>query len=58
MRVWEYAQRLEREGMRVAAVNFSDQIHGFISMGKIIRASATALGMIGEVLRREYTLAQ
>jgi acetyl esterase len=53
----EYAQRLEREGVRVAAVNFSDQIHGFMSMGKIIRASATALGMIGEVLHREYALA-
>jgi len=50
----DYARRLEREGVRVAHVNFSDQIHGFLSMGKIIRASGTALGMIGEALRREF----
>jgi acetyl esterase len=54
----EYAQRLEREGVRVAAVNFSDQMHGFMNMGKIIRASATVLAMIGEALRRDYALAE
>lgn len=54
----EYAGRLEREGVRVTAVNFSDQMHGFMSMGKVIRASATVLGMIGEVLRREFALAE
>lgn len=48
-----YAARLEREGVRVAHVNFSDQIHGFVSMGKIIRTSATALDMMGAALRRE-----
>ncbi len=53
----DYALRLEREGVRVAHINFADQLHGFLSMGKIIRASGTALGMIGEALRREFSLA-
>jgi acetyl esterase len=53
----DYAHRLEREGVRVAHVNFSDQMHGFVSMGKIIRASATALALITATLRREFALA-
>ncbi len=54
----EYAHRLEREGVHVAHVNFSDQMHGFVSMGKIIRTSATALAMITAMLRREFALAR
>jgi acetyl esterase len=53
----DYARRLEREGVRVAHLNFSDQMHGFVSMGKIIRASATALAIITAALRREFGLA-
>jgi len=53
----DYAHRLEREGVRVAHLNFSDQMHGFVSMGKIIRASATALAIITAALRREFALA-
>ena len=33
-----YAQRLEREGVRVMHVHYSDQTHGFVGQGKIIRA--------------------
>ncbi|MGH7152630.1 MAG: alpha/beta hydrolase, partial [Acetobacteraceae bacterium] len=53
----DYAHRLEREGVRVTAVNFSDQVHGFINMGKIIRASATALALVSAALRREFAFA-
>ena len=53
----DYAHRLEREGVRVAHLNFSDQMHGFVSMGKIIRASAAALAIITAALQREFTLA-
>jgi acetyl esterase len=53
----DYARRLEREGVRVVHVNFADQMHGFVSMGKIIRASSTALAMITAALRREFELA-
>lgn len=52
-----YARRLEREGVRVTQINFSDQIHGFVSMGRVIRASATALTMVTAALKREFALA-
>lgn len=53
----DYAIRLEREGVRVIHVNYADQIHGFMSMGKIIRASGTALAYIAAELRREFSFA-
>lgn len=45
-----YARRLEREGVRVTHLHFSDQIHGFMSMGRIIRAGGTAIDMMAAVL--------
>lgn len=47
-----YAQRLEREGVRVTHLHFSDQIHGFMTMGRIIRASGVAIDMMAAVLRK------
>ncbi|MDR3537101.1 MAG: alpha/beta hydrolase [Acetobacteraceae bacterium] len=47
-----YAQRLEREGVRVAHLHFSDQPHGFMSMGRIIRAADTAIDMMAAALRK------
>ena len=47
-----YAQRLEREGVRVTSVHLSDQIHGFLSMGKVIHAADTAIDMMAAVLRK------
>ena len=47
-----YAHRLEREGVRVTAVHLSDQIHGFLSMGRVIGAADTAIDMMAAVLRR------
>ena len=49
----DYARRLEREGVRVAHLHFSDQMHGFVNMGRIIRASDTALDLMAAVLRKE-----
>lgn len=46
----EYARRLEREGVRVTHLHFSDQIHGFMSMGKVIRTAGTAIDMMAAVL--------
>jgi acetyl esterase len=46
----DYARRLELEGVRVVHLHVSDQIHGFISMGKIIRAAGTSIDMMGAVL--------
>jgi acetyl esterase len=52
----DYARRLEREGVRVSHLHFSDQIHGFLSMGRIIRASDIALDTMAAVLRKELAL--
>jgi len=47
----DYAKRLEREGVRVRQMHFSDQIHGFIGNGKMIRAAEEALDIAGRALR-------
>lgn len=47
-----YAQRLEREGVRVAHIHLSDQPHGFMSMGRIIRAADVAIDMMAAALRK------
>ena len=47
-----YAQRLEREGVRVTHLHFSDQLHGFMSMGRIIRAADVAIDMMAVVLKK------
>lgn len=47
-----YARRLEREGVRVTLLHFSDQIHGFMSMGRIIRAADVAIDMMGAALKK------
>jgi acetyl esterase len=47
-----YAQRLEREGVRVIHLHFSDQLHGFLGQGKIIHAAGTALDMIAAALKQ------
>ncbi|HJS83990.1 MAG TPA: alpha/beta hydrolase [Acetobacteraceae bacterium] len=47
-----YAERLEREGVRVKLLHVSDQIHGFVSMGRIIRAADVSLQAMAAVLRQ------
>jgi len=47
-----FAQRLEREGVRVTHVHYSDEPHGFVGQGKIIRAGGTALDMMAAALKK------
>ena len=47
-----YARRLEREGVRVTHLHFSDQTHGFMSMGRIVRAADVAIDMMGAALKK------
>lgn len=51
----EYAARLEREGVRVVYVHVADQIHGFLTMGGVMRAADTAIAMIGAALRDTFS---
>ena len=46
-----YARRLEQENVRVMHTHFSDQIHGFLTMGKFIRASNIAHDLSSQALR-------
>jgi acetyl esterase len=48
----DYAKRLEREGVRVVHLHYSDQIHGFLSMGRLIRAADQAIDIMSRVLRQ------
>jgi acetyl esterase len=46
----EYARKLETNGVRVTSVHMSDQMHGFLTMGRIVRAADLALDMAGAAL--------
>lgn len=48
----EYARKLEREGVRVVHLHYSDQIHGFVGMGRVIRAADQAIDQLARVLKQ------
>ena len=47
-----YARRLEQEGVRTVHLHYADQTHGFMSMGRIIRAADLAIDMMAGSLRK------
>jgi acetyl esterase len=49
-----YARRLQDDGVAVRQLHISDQIHGFLTMGRIIRAAEPALDAIGVSLRASF----
>ncbi len=51
-----YAERLENEGVQVAAMHMSDQMHAFLTMGRFIRASATLITAISAALRAHWSV--
>ena len=50
-----YAKRLEHEGVLVESLYFSGQLHGFISMGRLLRASDSAIRMVANALRQSWS---
>ena len=52
-----YATRLEAEGVRVTSLHLSDQIHGLLTMGRIIGAGDAVLQYAGTVMRDAWHLA-
>ena len=52
-----YAHRLEQNGVPVQLRQFPDQIHGFLTMGKIVRAAQPALEEVAAALRRAWEAA-
>ena len=49
-----YARRLQEHGVAVTYRHYPDQIHGFLSAGKIIRAAVSALDDIAAALRAAW----
>lgn len=47
----DYAARLEREGVRVVHTHAADMLHGMLTMGAIIRPTATYIRAAGAALR-------
>lgn len=47
-----YAQRLSEAGNRVSYICFDRQIHGFITMGKVIDEANTAVHICADAVRR------
>jgi acetyl esterase len=47
-----YARTLDRDGVQVAHLHLPNQVHGFLTMGRIIRAAGFALDTMGAYLRR------
>ena len=52
----EYAKRLDREGVAVTHLHYNDQMHGFLTMGKLIRASGALIETMAVALRRGWAL--
>jgi acetyl esterase/lipase len=49
-----YAQRLQDDGVAIKKLHVPDQIHGFLTMGRIIRAAEPALDGIATELRATF----
>ena len=49
-----YARRLQEAGIAVQLQHFPDQIHGFLTMGKIVQAAQPALDDIAAALRAAW----
>jgi acetyl esterase len=50
-----YAKRLEHDGVLVDSLYFSGQLHGFISMGRLLRASDTAIRLVANRPRQNWS---
>jgi acetyl esterase len=51
-----YADRLEAEGVRVTALHLADQIHGMLTMGRVIAAGDQVLQYAAATLRDAWRL--
>ncbi len=52
-----YAQRLTEDGVRTTHVCFERQIHGFITMGRVLDEANAAVAMCADELRRAFAAA-
>jgi acetyl esterase len=52
----QYAQRLTEAGNRATLVSFERQIHGFVTMGRVIDEANAAVAICAATLRRELRI--
>jgi acetyl esterase len=50
----EYARLLEQNNVPTTFVHMSDQMHGFLTMGRVIRSADTALEITATALKRAF----
>ena len=51
-----YAKKMAENEVAVTSVHMSDQMHGFLTMGKMVRAADTALEISAAALRRGFAM--
>ncbi len=51
-----YALKLEKDGVRVWHLDMNDQLHGFLTWGKLVRAADAALEMAAASLRYAFAI--
>jgi acetyl esterase len=49
-----YARRLDEAGVQTAHLHMPTQVHGFLTMGRIVRAADTAIDTAGAMLRQVW----
>lgn len=54
----DYARKLEEAGVRVWHLDMNDQLHGFLTWGKVVRAADAALEMAAASLRYAFSTAR
>ena len=46
-----YADRMSKEGVKVEYKNYADMVHGFITMGRVLETTSTALADCAQALK-------
>jgi len=50
----DYADRMSKEGVKVEYRNYADMVHGFITMGRVLETTNTALADCAQALRKAW----
>lgn len=50
----EYAERMQKEGVRVEYKNYADMVHGFITMGRVLDTANAALADCAAALQKAW----
>jgi acetyl esterase len=50
----DYADRMSKEGVNVEYKNYADMVHGFITMGRVLDTTSTALADCAQALKKAW----